>query len=215
MRRGEQFMNMYQTLSDEALVELYNEAKDEEAFNELFKRYEQFLEKQAEQSALRTNLDRHSVHHKFVYQFWKAAQKYDPTRGASFKTFLWRKLSKAVYEVLKVEKYRKKTDENGRRLLKEQPLSAASLEEVAVEVEFADQVVVQDILNFLKTKGEIYPIVLKLMLEGYTYEEIGAKLKRPGSPAAIRNWGKRLKQKIKEFLIEYYRDAEMPLRKNA
>lgn len=206
LRRGEQFME-YKTLADETLVELYNEAHDEEAFNELFKRYEHFLEKQAEQSALRANLDRHSVHHKFVYKFWKAAQKYDPTRGASFKTFLYGKLSKAVYEVLRVEKYRKKTDENGRLLLKEQPLSDASLEEVTVEIELTDQVVVQDILNFLRTKGEVYPIVLKLLMEGYTYEEIGAKLKRPGSRAAVRNWGKRLKARIKEYVAEYYQLA--------
>lgn len=196
-------MMEYQVMTDEKLVELYQTERDQEAFNTLFQRYEGFLKNRAEQSAFRSNLDINAVQHKIFYQFWQAVRKYNPDRGASFKTFVCVKLRSAAHDVL-MEKYRKKTDEEGRRLMKEQPLQSAQMENLAVEMDLTDRLVVEDIFNYLKTKDEVYPIVFEMILQGYTYEEIGAHFRRKGSPEAVRNWVKRLKKKIKEYVSEYY-----------
>lgn len=199
---------MNNKLTDEQLIKAYRKQKDKQAFDELFGRYSAFLKKRSWDTMKKTGLDFNVVHSKYIDLFWKAVKKYNPKTGASFKTFLRTKFKTAAYDVVRAEKYRKKVDEDGHRLPKEQPLlEQETLNQIPDYMDLEGNMVVQDIFNYLRSKNPIYATVLNMILQGYKYEEIGKAVGRHGSPEAIRNWVKRVKAKIAQHVLEYYGDA--------
>lgn len=197
------------SLDDEQLVVLYQEYGDEEAFNTLFRRYEPLLKRKAKRWGSLNRISPDNIHRNFVYQFWRAVQKYNPDQGASFRTWLYLKLSKASYDTLVSEKYtqnytQKRTEKKREKTLqlkREFPLH--SVKDVT-ETDFSE-VIVQDLFDYLKTKGEIYPLILKLIIKGYTYDEISRYyFGREGTKASAKNWVKRIKKKIEKYVEEYY-----------
>lgn len=197
----------YETLSDEQLALLFQDG-DELAFDELYYRYEGLLKTRSADDEMRTGLDFDSLFNKHLHLFWKAVEKYDPARGASFKTYLKNyKLRTGTLDVLMYEKYRKKVvDENGESLPKAQPVEQEVLDQVAVEPQPDDSLIVNDIYDYLRSKADIYPIVLDMIIKGYSYEEIGRDLGRQGSPDAIKMWVNRIKNKIAKYVEEYYKE---------
>lgn len=197
----------YLIVKDEELIKAYHTQKDTQAFNELFHRYSPFLKKKCRLAANNTGLDFNTLHSKYVEMFWKSVEKYNPTKGASFKTFLRKKLQTATYDVLRAEKYRKKADDEGKRLPKEEPIEQENLIRIPDYTDLEGNVVVQEIFDYLASKGPAYPYFLRMMLAGYTYEEIGEAFGRHGSPGAVRNWAARIKAKIAQYVKEYYEGA--------
>lgn len=185
----------YTKLNDETLVEIYRKENDKRAFEELFSRYAAFFREKYWYTVKTTKVDPHIVQSKLTDLFCDAVKRYDHTKGASFYTFMRKRFKTATYDVLRAAKYGKKLDEDGDQEVLNQAPDNSDLE---------GDLIVQDIFNYLHSKNRLYPTFLKLLLDGYTYEEIGAQLCRHGSPAAIRNWGKRVKAKIAQYVLEYY-----------
>lgn len=207
------FMN-YSVQSDEKLVELYKSQKDQNAFTELYERYRVLLETKSRKISSNSGLDYNTIHYKHLHLLWRAVATYDPNRGAAFRTYLYCNLRTGALEVIRDQKYRQVFDKEGRRLPKEKPigvLNKASSNKFKILVsgetaDVADSLVVQEIYDYLKSKDERYPIILRMLVEGYTYEEIGKAFGKH------KMWVCRIKAKIAKCVQEYYAEKNLPVK---
>lgn len=189
----------YSTQTDEQLVELYQTQNDQEAFDELFNRYRVLIETKTQKASNNTGVDYNVLLTQNLHRFWRTAKKYNPARGCKFRSYLFWKFKHSTHDAMK-GMYRNTS--NGRVLM--ETIDQRKLHHLSAEVDMDGSLAAEEIYDYLRSKSEEYPIFLKMLTEGYTYEEIGRALKKEGAPAAIRMWGSRMKARIAKLVQEYY-----------
>lgn len=200
----------YASLKDEELIFIYKRHGDQVAFEELLLRYNDLLRRRSERVALISDLNVDDLYNKYLHQFWKAVETYDFSRGAGFKTFLVKeKLSKGASDVIRTQRLRKRKKRYDPSLPhKPQPVEDEVFKQIPVEQAMTDSLIVQDVIEYVRSKSVLHGNILVMMLDGYTYEEIAEWAGKKGNPAALRNWVSRQKKKIAEFIREYYKNSE-------
>ena len=165
---------------------------DEAALAQLVSQFMPYISRRA--SAVAKHSAAADVEQEGLISLFRAVKSYNPAAGASFETYAYKCIDNAVLSYIKSTKRKKnelisssaELSENIPQREQQGPMLAAELTES-----------IDDIGRAIETKlSKFEKRVLYMYLQGFSYDEISAKLGR--APKAIDNALQRLRRKLKQ-----------------
>lgn len=192
----------YGNLSDNELIKLVKDKKDDNAFNTLLKRYEKLINGKAYQyfKSNYSSLEFNDIKQEVVLAFYSAVLTFDVNQNNTLTTYASRCIDNRIINVMKAEKnfINKVTSSN----IIEYSLSSdenmidveSSPEELLIKKDTIEQLI--DIINKFLTQNEKDVLIYKL--RGLSYEEISKIMNI--SKKDVDNLYTSIKRKIKSKL---------------
>jgi RNA polymerase sporulation-specific sigma factor len=193
---------MYSDLSDDKLIEIINDSKDDEATETLIKRYVPLVKRQS-RSLYIMGADQEDLIQEGMIGIIKAVNDYQPDKGASFKTFAFMCVRRQLLSAITTSNNKNNSPLNGYiSIYGDDEENSSPLNELESDVytnpedimmaKFRESTLISNIdrkLSVFEKK------VLNQYLQGDSYQEIGEKLGKPAK--SIDNAIQRIRTKLK------------------
>lgn len=182
-------------LSDEQIIELYK-AGDDEAFNELYRRYEKTI-RSVSRSFFLPDGDKYDVMQYALLGLFKAVKSFNGK--SSFKTYAYKCMRTAIISEIKVAHSDKNKPLNDaisiyNVLPDVEKLAESDPEQTLIHDESASEILLKIQSKLSKMENDVF----KYYIEGYSYTEISEFMGKDAK--SIDNALQRIKKKINELI---------------
>ena len=195
---------MYSELSDNELLELINEQKDNDAMETLIKRYGPMITGQS-RSLYIIGADEEDLIQEGMIGLFKAVQSYQPDKEASFQTFAGMCIDRQLYSAVQNSNRQKHKPLNSYISLSEEQESnelEASWWENPENI-IIDQESVKNLEQEIRrVLSPMENRVLEYYLKGYGYVRIAEMMGK--TPKSIDNALQRIRGKIRNFSLSFW-----------
>lgn len=203
-----------QKTTDEQLVALAQQG-DDDAFTEIFLRYQKALERHANKASARfPTFYEDEFYGYFQERFIQIVNKFDVNSGVYFAKFCSFKFPKLAHDYVRRRLFPRNPDGTQRESARDRhkvipsDLGKVNIEDNRFTPDYQIDVQDTELYAHLTSLSDINARIIALLVQGYTYQEIALKLGKSGNDAALRNWTSRLVRKLKEETITFYRNSE-------
>jgi hypothetical protein len=203
-------MEQYSQQKDEELVVLFQQGNDD-AFTELFKRYDKALVRHSRLSAKRfPKFYEDEFYGYFQDQFVKIVKEFDTETGVYFSYFCKFKFPKLAHNYVRAKLFPRDrqgnvyTSPRDRHNIVPSDFEKTVMKDERFTFEYMQDIRETELFIYLSGRSDVNAKVVTLIAEGYSYTEIAKMFGRTGTDEALRNWTSRIVRKIKDDTKLFY-----------
>jgi hypothetical protein len=208
-------MEQYKKMTDEQLAELAQSGNDD-AFTELFKRYERALKAIARKAHLQYPSYYEDEFFGYIQeQFMNMVKTFKVDSGIYFAAFCKFKFPRLAYNYVRSHIEKRAYDEDGKKRKLDEPSVRDKHKVMASDLnhkmsderftyEFQQEIEDTDLFVYLKKKSDVCAKVVSLYANGYTLDEVAELMGKTGTYWSKVSWTSRVLKKAQRITLEFY-----------
>jgi hypothetical protein len=207
-------------MTDEQLAVL-TQQNDDDAFRELFNRYEGAMEYRSQTAAKQYPYYADEFFSYMQDRFHQAILKFDPERKVDVAAFMGALFPRFINDFVRYKINKRVIGEDGVKRKTSEVTNRVKHLSVPVEdsklssrtdntftFEYQRDFEETEVFQYLQTKDDTYAKVISLLVQGYGWIEIGKLVGKKETDKAAKSWVQRQMDKIRQETVIFYQESD-------